>query len=242
MFSPRLAGSPFCCARTRGKPLFAGISLERGARRGFCRGAHSNAEAGVSRECGSGRASRDGFNAGRANAGVAALRVMAAAQVARMREWLRFAERLQRRSRECGSGRASRNGCGAGRANAEVAALREMAAARNTRMREWPCFAKRLRRGSREYGSGCASRNGCGAAVSTPRGTLERWRLRRARGAAGYLPTQKSENTRSMTCSFMVSPVMSPRWARASRRSVAQRSSGRLDSIERMARSSACMA
>ena len=167
---------------------------------------------------------------------------MAAAQVARMREWLRFAERLQRRSREYGSGRASRNGCGADRANARVAALRGTASTQVARMREWPRFAKRLRRGSRECESDCASRSGFDAAVSTPRGTLERWRLRRARGAAGYLPTQKSENTRSMTCSFMVSPVMSPRWARASRRSVAQRSSGRLDSIERMARSSACMA
>ena len=160
----------------------------------------------------------------------------------RMRKLTRVAGRLQRRSPECGSGRASRDGCGASRMNVGVIALRVMAAAQNARTRKWARFAGRLQRRLRECGSGCASRNGCGAAVSTPRGTLERWRLRRARGAAGYLPTQKSENTRSMTCSFMVSPVMSPRWARASRRSVAQRSSGRLDSIERMARSSACMA
>ena len=195
-----------------------------------------------SRERGSGCASRDGCGASRANAEVGALRGTASTQAARMRKWLRFARWLRRATREYGSGRALRDGFNAGRENAGVAALRETAAARNSRMREWPRFAKRLRRGSRECESDCASRSGCGAAVSTPRGTLERWEFRRARGAAGYLPTQKSENTRSMTCSFMVSPVMSPRWARASRRSVAQRSSGRLDSIERMARSSACMA
>ena len=45
----------------------------------------------VSREYGSGRASRDGFNAGRENAGVAALRETAAARNTRMREWPRFA-------------------------------------------------------------------------------------------------------------------------------------------------------
>ena len=194
------------------------------------------------RECGSGRALRNDFDVERSNAGVAALRETAATRNARMREWPRFARRLRRGTRECGSGRASRDGCGAERANAEVGALRGTASTQVARMRERLRFAKRLRRGSRECGSDCALRSGFDAAVSTPRGTLERWRLRRARGAAGYLPTQKSENTRSMTCSFMVSPVMSPRWARASRRSVAQRSSGRLDSIERMARSSACMA
>ena len=72
----------------------------------------------------------------RANAGVAALRVMAAAQVARMREWLRFARRLRRVSRECENGRALRNDFDVELANAGVAALRETAAARVARMRE----------------------------------------------------------------------------------------------------------
>ena len=49
-----------------------------------------------SRECESDCASRSGFDAGRTNARVTALREAASTRVARMREWLRFAKRLRR--------------------------------------------------------------------------------------------------------------------------------------------------